>query len=76
MSSEKAEMEEEAHGLITAIQQMERSLADERANGQFYLDHDELQVTYPLNRCLMALREKHGTISKLHAGRFEQVKSK
>lgn len=68
-------MEEEAYSLITAMQQMERSLADERANGQFHLDRDELQVTYPLNRCLVSLREKHNAISKLHAERFEQVKS-
>ncbi|BCR90487.1 putative microtubule associated protein (Ase1) [Aspergillus chevalieri] len=74
VDNEKAEMEEEAYSLITAMQQMERSLADERANGQFHLDRDELQVTYPLNRCLVSLREKHNAISKLHAERFEQVK--
>lgn len=69
-------MTEEAQHLITAIQQMEGSLVDERANGQYYLDQDDLRVTYPLNRCLMSLREKHGAMSKLHRERLEQVKSK
>lgn len=69
-------MTEEAQQLIIAIQQMEGSLVDERANGQYYLDQDDLRVTYPLNRCLMSLREKHGAMSKLHRERFEQVKSK
>ena len=75
LSSEKNEMTEEAQQLITAIQQMEGSLVDERANGQYYLDQDELRVSYPLNRCLMSLREKHGAMSKMHRERFEQVKS-
>lgn len=75
LSSEKNEMTEEAQQLITAIQQMEGSLVDERANGHYYLDQDELRVSYPLNRCLMSLREKHGAMSKMHRERFEQVKS-
>lgn len=74
--SEKNGMVEEAQRLITAIKQMESSLIDEKANGQFHLDHDELHVTYPLNRCLTSLREMHGAISKLHQERFEQVKSR
>lgn len=73
--SEKNEMTEEAQQLITVIQQMEESLGDEKANGQYHLDHNELQISYPLNRCLMLLREKHGAVSKLHRERFEQVKS-
>lgn len=68
-------MTEEAHKLISAIQQMEESLVDEKANGQYSLDHNDLQVTYPLNRCLAFLREQHSAVSKLHRQRFEQVKS-
>ncbi len=68
-------MTEEAHKLISAIQQMEESLVDEKANGQYSLDNDDLQVTYPLNRCLAFLREQHSAVSKLHRQRFEQVKS-
>lgn len=68
-------MTEEAQRLITATQQMEESLGDEKANGQYHLDHNDLQISYPLNRCLMSLREKHGAVSKLHRERFEQVKS-
>lgn len=68
-------MTDEAQRLITAIQQMEESLGDEKANGQYYLDQKDLQVSYPLNRCLMSLREKHSAVSKMHRERFEQVKS-
>lgn len=68
-------MAEEAQQLITAIQQMESSLVDEKANGQYHLDDGELQVTFPLNRCLALLKEKHDAMSKLHRERYEQVKS-
>lgn len=54
---------------------MEASLDDERANGQFDLNDDDLQVTFPLNRCIASLREKYATVSKLHRERYEQVKS-
>lgn len=66
----------EAQRLITAIQQMEESLGDEKANGHYHLDQNDLQISYPLNRCLMSLREKHSAVSKMHRERFEQVKSK
>lgn len=66
---------EEAQRLITTIQQMEASLVDEKANGKYRLDDDELQVTYPLNRCLALLKERHSAMSKLHRERYEQVKS-
>ena len=69
-------MEEEAQSLIEAIQHMEKSLVDEKANGQYQLDHNELRISYPLNRCLNFLREEHNALSKLHKERFEQVRSK
>lgn len=69
-------MADEAQHLITAIQQMEESLGDEKANGQYCLDQDDLQISFPLNRCLMSLREKHNAVGKMHRERFEQVKSK
>jgi protein regulator of cytokinesis 1 len=65
----------EAQKLISAIQQMEESLVDEKANGQYNLDHNDLRVTYPLNRCLAFLREQHSAVSKLHRQRYEQVRS-
>lgn len=68
-------MTQEAERLITAIEQMESSLSDERANGQYELNRDDLRVTYPLNKCIEFLREKHEAMSKLHRERFEQVKS-
>ncbi|RAH49845.1 putative microtubule associated protein (Ase1) [Aspergillus brunneoviolaceus CBS 621.78] len=74
VDTEKKEMEEEAQRLITAIQHMEHSLVDEKANGQYKLDHNALRVSYPLNRCLAFLREEHGALSKLHKERFEQVR--
>ncbi|KAL2829228.1 microtubule associated protein-domain-containing protein [Aspergillus cavernicola] len=74
VDDEKDEMTEEAQKLISAIQQMEESLVDEKANGQYNLDHNDLCVTYPLNRCLVFLREQHSAVAKLHRQRFEQVK--
>ncbi|KAL2002362.1 hypothetical protein VTN02DRAFT_111 [Thermoascus thermophilus] len=74
VNAEKKEMEEEAQRLIKTIKQMEVSLEDEKANGQYELNEDDLHVSYPLNRCLNFLREKHNTMSKLHRERFEQVK--
>jgi protein regulator of cytokinesis 1 len=68
-------MTQEAERLITAIEQMESSLSDERANGQYELNRDDLRVTYPLNKCIEFLREKHDAMSQLHRERFEQVKS-
>jgi protein regulator of cytokinesis 1 len=73
---EREEMTQEAQRLITAIQQMEASLSDERANGQYELNRDDLRITFPLNRCIAFLREKNEAMSKLHRERFEQVRSK
>ncbi|KAL1969726.1 hypothetical protein VTN77DRAFT_8279 [Rasamsonia byssochlamydoides] len=74
VNDEKNQMVEEAQRLIKTIKQMEASLDDEKANGQFELDDEDLQVTFPLNRCLSFLKEKYTTVSKLHRERFEQVR--
>lgn len=68
-------MTQEAERLITAIQQMESSLSDEKSNGRYELNRDDLRVTFPLNRCIAFLREKNDAMSKLHRERFEQVRS-
>jgi hypothetical protein len=68
-------MVEEAQRLIKTIKQMEASLDDERASGRYSLDDGELHISYPLNKCLTTLRERHTAISKLHRERFEQVRS-
>lgn len=68
-------MLEEAQQLIATIRQMETSLVDEKANGRYHLDDNELQATYPLNRCIAFLKEKHNALGKLHRERYEQVKS-
>jgi protein regulator of cytokinesis 1 len=72
--SEKQDMIAEAEHLINTIKQMEVALDDEKANGQYELDND-VQVTFPLNRCIVALKEKYSAISRLHRERYEQVKS-
>ncbi|GKT46804.1 anaphase spindle elongation protein 1 [Colletotrichum spaethianum] len=71
VTSEKEEMIEEAERMITTIQQMEASLDDNRARRD---RNDDLQITYPLTRCLQTLKEKHKQIARLHKERFEQVK--
>ncbi|CRG83704.1 Anaphase spindle elongation protein 1 [Talaromyces islandicus] len=74
INNEKSAMVEEAENLVQTIKQMEASLDDEKANGQYDLDHGDLRITFPLNRCIVFLKEKHSAISKLHRERFEQVK--
>lgn len=66
-------MLDEAQRMVTAIRQMEASLDDSR--GRREVSEEDLQITYPLNRCLQVLKEKHTQISRLHRERFEQVKS-
>ncbi|OKL57420.1 hypothetical protein UA08_06995 [Talaromyces atroroseus] len=74
VNTEKDEMITEAQRLVKTIKQMEASLDDEKANGQYELDDSDLQVTFPLNRCIVLLKEKYTAISRLHRERYEQVK--
>ena len=67
-------MVEEAERIITRIRQMEYSLDGAKRDSQS--DEDGLRVTYPLTKCLKALKEKHAQVSRLHRERFEQVNSK
>ena len=73
--SEKHEMIEEARRVITTIKQMESSLDGAPRNRQRASEDPELQITFPLNRCLNALKEKQNAVAKIHRERFEQVKS-
>ncbi|KAM0273178.1 hypothetical protein ACHAQH_008434 [Verticillium albo-atrum] len=71
VTAEKEDMMDEAQRTITAIRQMEASLDDSRRRDH---DDEDLQITYPLTRCLQHLKEKHIQIGRLHKERFEQVK--
>lgn len=73
MTAEKKGMIEEAQKMITTIRQMEASLDDTKPRRKS--EDDDLQITYPLSRCLQVLKEKHIQISRLHRDRYEQVKS-
>ena len=68
-------MIDEAKKIVTTIRQMEASLDDSKPRRDFGQDDAEFKITYPLNRCLQGLQEKHLHISRLHKERFEQVKS-
>ncbi|KAI5867940.1 microtubule associated protein-domain-containing protein [Durotheca rogersii] len=70
---EKKGLVEEAERLISLIRQMEASL-DGSKRHSYHTEDDDLQVTFPLTRCLAGLKEKHTQVSKLHRERFEQVK--
>jgi Ase1/PRC1/MAP65 family protein len=74
-SSEKHELTEECHRLITTIKQMETSLEDPRPRTAYEADDPNLQVTYPLKRCMQGLKEKYNVVHKEHKQRFEDVKS-
>ncbi|KAK0388448.1 hypothetical protein NLU13_4692 [Sarocladium strictum] len=73
VTAEKRDMVDEAKKIITTIRQMEASL-DDSARRSRNLEDEELQITYPLNRCLQVLREKQTQIARLHKERYEQVK--
>ncbi|CAK7216653.1 Microtubule bundling protein [Sporothrix bragantina] len=73
VTTEKKNLVEDAQRTISAIRQMETSLDDSRSRRDYDADED-LQVTYPLTRCLQVLKEKHLQISKIHRERFEQVR--
>ncbi|KAH6975996.1 microtubule associated protein-domain-containing protein [Ilyonectria sp. MPI-CAGE-AT-0026] len=73
VTQEKKEMVDEAKKIITVVRQMETSLDDSK-NRRDYQDDEDLTITYPLVRCLQALKEKHSQISRIHKERFEQVK--
>lgn len=75
VTAEKKEMIDEAQKIITTIRQMEASLDDNKPRRDYESEDDELQVTFPLTRCLQVLKEKHIQISRLHRERFEQVRS-
>lgn len=66
-------MTEEAQRLIKTIKQMQDSMDDSKNGTRF--KNDETQVTYPLTRCLKALKEKHSAVSKQYQERFEQIRS-
>lgn len=73
--SEKNDMIDEAHRIITTIKQMQSSLDGTPRNQQRASEDPELQITFPLNRCLNGLKERHNAIARVHRDRFEQVKS-
>ena len=76
MTEEKKGMVEEAQRMITTIRQMEASLDDGKSRRDYQGGDDrDLKITYPLTRCLQALKEKHTQVSRLHRERYEQVKS-
>lgn len=72
--SEKHELAEEANNLITTIKQMQTSLDGTKDDHGYHVEDGDLKVTYPLTRCLQALKEKHSVVSRLHRERFEQVR--
>ncbi|PHH89081.1 hypothetical protein CDD83_6676 [Cordyceps sp. RAO-2017] len=76
VTAEKKDLVDEARKIITTIRQMEASLDGSRLSRRSFDDanDDDLAITYPLTRCLQALREKHAQVSRLHRDRFEQVK--
>lgn len=65
-------MTEEAQRLAQTIREMEASLGNSKRASK---DADDLEVTYPLTRCLKTLKEKYNQVSKIHRERFEQVRS-
>lgn len=78
VTAEKKQMIQDAQNKITAIRQMEASLEDPEPRGSYRSSNDDdgLEVSYPLIKCLQALKEKHFQISRVHRERSEQVRSR
>ncbi|KAI5816290.1 microtubule associated protein-domain-containing protein, partial [Pyronema omphalodes] len=70
VKSEKTKMYNECQHIITQIKQMERSIKG--TDG--YHDDDEFAITTPLLNCLQGLKERHKSVKRRHAERYEQVK--
>lgn len=74
VTAEKKDLIDQAKSTITTIRQMEASLDDKKSRRNRRSTDDDLQITYPLTRCLQVLKDKHAQVSRLHRERFEQVK--
>lgn len=74
VNAEKCEKTEEAERLIKTIRQLEASLDGRSARDSYHPEDEDLQITYPLTRCIQNLKEKHKAVSRQHRERFEQVK--
>ncbi|KAF2646167.1 hypothetical protein P280DRAFT_512360 [Massarina eburnea CBS 473.64] len=70
VTTEKHDLAEEAERLAKAIRQMEVSLVDNKPDP----DEDDVEISFPLTRCIKDLKAKHSQISKLHRERWEEVK--
>lgn len=75
VTQEKKQIISEAQNMITTIRQMEASLEDPKPRGGSQGQDDGLEISYPLTRCIQALKEKHAQVSRVHKERFAQVKS-
>ncbi|KAK4456804.1 anaphase spindle elongation protein 1 [Cladorrhinum samala] len=74
VTAEKKDLIDQAKSTITTIRQMEASLDDKKSRRIRRSSEDDLQITYPLTRCLQVLKDKHAQVSRAHRERFEQVK--
>ncbi|KAF4308575.1 Microtubule-associated protein MAP65/ASE1-type [Botryosphaeria dothidea] len=74
VNAEKNEKMEEAQRLIKTIRQLEASLEGRSARASYDPGDEELQITYPLSRCIQNLKEKQKSLGRQHRERFEQVK--
>lgn len=75
MAAEKKELVAEAKKMIVTIRQMEAAVEDPKPRSSWRSDDDNLEITYPLNDCIQALKQKQQQIARVHRERFEQVKS-
>jgi hypothetical protein len=74
VTDEKDALADEAQSLIDSIKQMQASLDDGKPSPKSK-PRDDLRVSYPLTRCVRALKEKYVAVGKLHRERFEHVRS-
>ncbi|KAL0263528.1 Microtubule bundling protein [Diplodia seriata] len=73
VNAEKDEKVEEAQRLIKTVRQLEASLEGRTARDSYNPEDEDLQITYPLSRCIQTLREKQKAVGRQHRERFEQL---
>ncbi|KAI5294760.1 hypothetical protein KEM52_003261 [Ascosphaera acerosa] len=74
VDGEKSELIDKANGLIQTINHMQASLDDPELTRHINSGNQELEITYPLTRCIDDLQQRLAAVSELHQQRFEEVK--
>ncbi|THX37483.1 hypothetical protein D6D10_05851 [Aureobasidium pullulans] len=74
VAKEKHDLTDEARRLIKSIRQMEAALVDDKPQRDSDYQDSDLSITLPLRDCIVSLKDKYNTVSRIHRERYEQIK--